>query len=67
MGTGVPAPVPREHLLTPRLGPGVKATSGLPKRATLLLAWRQLRGRAGGDSAPLREAREPAAALRHAH
>lgn len=66
MCTGVPAPVPREHLLTPRLGHSVEATSGLPKRASLLLACRRQRGRAGGDSAPLRKAREPVAALRHA-
>lgn len=63
MCTGVPAPVPREHLLTPRLGPGLKVTSGLRKRSSLILACRR---RAAVDSAPLREAREPAEALRHA-
>ena len=66
MCTGVPMPVPQKHLLTPGLAPAVKVPPGLPKQSCLLRVCRRQRGRAGGDTAPLRAAREPAAALRHA-
>lgn len=50
----------------PTAGHGLKVTSEVPKRSCLLLECRRRRGRAGGSTAPLRAAREPAAGLRRA-
>lgn len=57
---------PELHLLSaPRVDARFKVTSRLPKLSLLLLACRRRRDEFKCDAAPLREAREPAAALRH--